>query len=137
MLDLLLQAVSSSRLFNGISTLAMQIGSRYMMAEIPSNVERAFNRPFFRRLFIFFVAYLAFRDIKWAILTTLIFIIVFNYVLDKNSKVYIGKFFGFGEDEKKEEKRGISLEELEKAKEIIKSYNQSLENQKIKVEMLK
>ena len=29
------------------------------------------------------------------------------------------------------------LEELEKAKEIIKSYNQSLENQKIKVEMLK
>jgi len=135
MLDILLQSVNTSRLFNGISTMAMHLGGRYMSAEIPRNVERTFNRPFFRRLFIFFIIFLAFRDIKWAILITLLFIIFFNYILDENSKIYIGKLFGYL-PEKEEKLEVITAEDLEKAKKVIKKYNDSLENQKIVMEVM-
>ena len=135
MLDILLQTISSSRLFNGVSTMAMHIGGRYLSAEIPRNVERTFNKPFFRRLFIFFIIFLAFRDIKWAILITLIFIISFNYILDENSKIYIGKLFGYS-GEKLEINEVITAEDIEKAKKVIKKYNDSLENQKINMNVM-
>ena len=132
MLDILLQAISSSKLFNGISTLGMHIGGRYMAAEIPKNMENVFNKPFFRRIFIFFIIFLAFRDIKWAILITLIFILTFNYVLNSKSRMYIGQFFGYViEEEPTKQQEIITIDDLEKAKKIIKTYNDTLEKQKI------
>jgi len=134
MLDILLQVVNSSKLFNGISTLGMHIGGRYITSEIPKNVENIFNQPFFRRIFIFLIIFLAFRDIKWAILITLIFILSFNYILNSKSRMYIGKFFGYvqeNEEEKNQENNIITVDDLEKAKKVIKTYNDTLEKQKI------
>jgi len=132
MLDILLQAINSSRLFNGISTLGMHIGGRFISAEIPKNVDNAFNKPFFRRIFIFLIMFIAFRDIKWAILITLIFILAFNYILNSKSRMYIGQFFGYiTEPEINKQPEVITIEDLEKAKKIIKTYNDTLEKQKI------
>lgn len=140
MLDLIIQLINNNRIFNGFSTLAMYIGGKYLTAEIPGNVEKVFNYPFFRRLFIFFIMFLAFRDIKIAVIVTLIFIIVFNYLLDEKSKVFIGKIVGYT-PAKNVEKLGvnaiITADEIEKAKDVIKRYNQTLENQKIKMWELK
>ena len=132
MLDILLQALNSSRLFNGISTLGMQIGGRFITTEIPKNVENQFNKPFFRRIFIFLIMFLAFRDVKWAILITLIFILAFNYILNSKSRMYIGNFFGYApEKEVINQSDIITVDDLEKAKKIIKTYNDTLEKQKI------
>jgi len=132
MLDILLQAINSSRLFNGISTLGMHIGGRFISSEIPKNVDTVFNKPFFRRIFIFLIMFLAFRDIKWAILITLIFILAFNYILNSKSRMYIGQIFGYRpEQDIPKQPDIITVEELEKAKKIIKTYNESLEKQKI------
>jgi len=133
MLDILLQAINSSRLFNGISTLGMHIGGRFISAEIPKNVDNAFNKPFFRRIFIFLIMFIAFRDIKWAILITLIFILAFNYILNSKSRMYFGQFFGYvpEEDSTSKQPEVITIEDLEKAKKIIKTYNDTLEKQKI------
>ena len=132
MLDILLQAINSSRLFNGISTLGMHIGGRFISAEIPKNVDNAFNKPFFRRIFIFLIMFIAFRDIKWAILITLIFILAFNYILNSKSRMYIGQFFGYmTEPDINKQPEVITIEDLEKAKKIIKTYNDTLEKQKI------
>ena len=132
MLDILLQTINSSKLFNGISTLGMHIGGRYMATEIPSNVENVFSKPFFRRIFIFFIMFLAFRDIKWAILITLIFILTFNYILNAKSRMYFGNLFGYLPQEEMPKKQNIiTIDELEKAKNIIKTYNETLEKQKI------
>ena len=131
MLDIIEQILNTSRLFSGISTMGMQIGARYMYSEIPSNVERVFNRPFFRRLFIFFIVFLAFRDIKWAMLITLVFILIFNYLLDSKSKVYIGHYLGIEEEEKKDDM--VTVLDLENAKRVISIYNENLEKQKIDI----
>jgi hypothetical protein len=141
MIDLLLQTIGINKIFNGVSTLAMQIGGRYMAAEIPSNVEKIFNRPFFRRLFIFFISFIAFRDIKIAILVTLIFIILFNYLLDEKSKIYLGKIFSLNtnldKSNKQTELSPITASDLENAQLIIRRYNQNLENKKINIQNLK
>jgi hypothetical protein len=133
MLDILLQAVNSSRLFNGISTLGMHIGGRFISSEIPKNVDTVFNKPFFRRIFIFLIMFLAFRDVKWAILITLIFILAFNYILNSKSRMYIGQIFGYVQEKETISKQPdiITIEDLEKAKKIIKTYNDTLEKQKI------
>jgi len=131
MLELLIEGINTSRLFNGFSTLAMYIGGKYLTAEIPSNVEKAFNSTFFRRLFIFFIMFLAFRDIRLAIIITLIFLIIFNYLLDEKSRVFVGKFIGL-KNEKQDEVKSITAEDVEKAKNVIKFYNNSLEEKKIK-----
>jgi hypothetical protein len=132
MLDILLQAINSSRLFNGISTLGMHIGGRFISAEIPKNVDTAFNKPFFRRIFIFLIMFIAFRDVKWAILVTLIFIFAFNYILNSKSRLYFGQLFGYlPESDISKQPDVITIEDLEKAKKIIKTYNDTLEKQKI------
>ena len=132
MLDILLQAINSSRLFNGISTLGMHIGGRFISAEIPKNVDTVFNKPFFRRIFIFLIMFIAFRDVKWAILITLIFILAFNYILNSKSRMYIGQIFGYVQEKDTiKQPEVITVEDLEKAKKIIKTYNETLEKQKI------
>ena len=130
MLDIILQTVGTSKLFNGVSTMAMYMGGKYLTAEIPRNVEQTFNKPFFRRLFIFFIIFLAFRDVKWSILITLLFIFTFNYLLNEKSKMYIGQLFSYGNNIKEEET--ITMEDLERAKKVIQIYNDNLEKQKVR-----
>ena len=137
MIDLLLQTIGVNRIFNGVSTMAIQFGGRYVSSEIPSNIERVFSRPFFRRLFIFFIAFIAFRDIKIAILATLIFIILFNYLLDEKSKIYLGKLFRLQPLEEIKKETPITVIELENSLNVIRRYNQSLEDKKINVSQLK
>ena len=130
MLDIILQTVGTSKLFNGVSTMAMYMGGKYLTAEIPRNVEQTFNKPFFRRLFIFFIIFLAFRDVKWAILITLLFIFTFNYLLNEKSQMYIGQLFSYGQPQKEEE--AITMEDIERAKKVIEIYNNNLEKQKVR-----
>lgn len=130
MLDIILQTVGTSKLFNGVSTMAMYMGGKYLTAEIPRNVEQTFNKPFFRRLFIFFIIFLAFRDVKWAILITLLFIFTFNYLLNEKSQMYIGQLFSYGPPQKEEE--AITMEDIERAKKVIEIYNSNLEKQKVR-----
>lgn len=132
MLDLLANIINSSPTFSGITTMGMQIGGRYALSEIPPGAEQIFTRPFFKRLFIFFLAYLAFREVKRAIIATLLFIIVFNYLLDEKSKVYIGDKLGIKKKEVSTE-RIVTVADLQNAREIIEIYNKNLENQKIKL----
>ena len=120
MLDLLNIVLTPSKVFNGLATLALHIGGRYVTAEVPKNMDGIFNQPFFRRIFVFFVAYIAFRDLKYAVLSTLIFILVFNYLLNEESMIYYEKIFGTY-IEKREEK--VTPEMVEQAKSVLNLYN--------------
>ena len=133
MFDILVELLNTSRLFNGFTTLGMQIGSRYAFSEIPANMENVFSKRFFKRMFVFFLTYMAFRDVKMAIFVSLIFIIVFNYLLNDKSKVYIGDYIGIERKNEEDNNKVITAAELENAKKIIEIYNQNLENNKIKL----
>lgn len=57
MIDLLLQTIGVNRIFNGVSTMAIQFGGRYVSSEIPSNIERLFSRPFLEDYLFFYCFY--------------------------------------------------------------------------------
>lgn len=120
MLDLLNIILTPSKVFNGLATIALHIGGRYVTAEVPKNMDGIFNQPIFRRIFVFFVAYIAFRDLKYAVLSTLIFILLFNYLLNEESMIYYQKIFGTYQG-KLEEK--VTPEMYQQAKTVLETYN--------------
>ena len=70
--------------------LLMNLGSRYIINELPDEMEEILNNTWVRRIVIFSIVFIAIRDIKASILLTLVFIIVCKYFLDKNSRFYLG-----------------------------------------------
>lgn len=128
MIESLFSILNNNRFFNGIMNILLHIGGKYVSAEIPYNLEKVFENQWIRRFFIFSVAYISTRDIKIAILLTLIFIFVFKYLLNDKSQVYI---LNKNLDNNKKNEI-ITSQELLKAKNTIDRYNKMLENQKIK-----
>jgi|TARA_R110001592_G_scaffold296491_1_gene566917 hypothetical protein len=79
----------NSSLLIGISIIIMNIGGSYISKEIPDYIEEIFDTPILRRFFIFIVVLIYTKDIGTSILVTLLFIIMFSYLLNKKSRYCI------------------------------------------------
>lgn len=77
--------LNNSKILTGCLMLLMNIGSRYLINELPNNVDKIFDNMWFRRLIIFAIVFVATRDIKISILITLVFIFFFCYLFHENS----------------------------------------------------
>ena len=44
MLDILIELLNTNRIFNGLTTMGMQIGRKYVFSEIPGNLENVFSK---------------------------------------------------------------------------------------------
>jgi len=124
MLDVISLFINESRILSGLLSFVMNFGGRYVMMEIPQGADSILGHPISRKIILFCFAYLATRELKSAILITLFFMVVFKYLFNEESKAYVGK---------KEENRPVSVEELERAKKIIKAYNHQLDKAKIDI----
>ena len=131
MIEPLFSILNNSRYFNGIMNVLMQIGSRFITSEIPTNLQLLFENIWIRRFFIFCVIFIATRDIKMAIFLTLIYIIIFSYLFNSESNIcIINKENIYGK--KNMNNDIITSKELVNAKKIIDKYNKELEDKKIK-----
>jgi hypothetical protein len=81
--------LNTSKLFFGITMLTMNIGGRYVSDEIPEVVKKLFQLKVIKALFVFSVIFIGTKDTKVSILITLIFLILFRYLLRTNSKLCI------------------------------------------------
>jgi hypothetical protein len=81
--------LNSSKIFAAFIMLLMNLGGKYLAYEIPENIEHIFSHPWVRRLLIFSLFFFTTRDVKISILLTLIFILLFKFLLDKNSRFCI------------------------------------------------
>ena len=78
----------NSSLLIGISIIIMNIGGgSYISKEIPDYIEEIFDTPILRRFFIFIVVLIYTKDIGTSILVTLLFIIMFSYLLNKKKSI--------------------------------------------------
>ena len=132
-MDYIFTVLNNNKLFNGIMTMALHIGGRYISEEIPKNVYLIFNRPLFRRIFIFCVSFISTRDVKLSILLTLLFIFLFNYIFNEESKIFVlrNKPNKPNKINKKPDESNVSQKELDYATKIIKKYNKYLDRNKI------
>ncbi len=120
MIDHTIHYLNTSPLFAGCIMILMNIGSRYISYDIPKSVDGIFQNIWLRRFIVFCIAFVATHDIKTSILITLMFIIIFNYLLDEKKKTYIlpETYFDLNNDGK------VTKEEYEKAKMILQQYQE-------------
>lgn len=86
MFEEMLMILNNSKIFGGCMMLMMNIGAKYIVLDIPKEADEIFKTVWMRRLIIFAVSFIATRDIKTAILITLVFMLIFKFLLNKKSK---------------------------------------------------
>lgn len=115
-MDNLFSQMNSNPLFSGCLMLLMNIGGKYVNKDIPKTVEIIFNKNYFMRILVVFaIGFIATHDIKIALVITLIFIVIFGYLLNEKKSTNIMKGYIDISD-------GISKEEYLLAKKIVFEY---------------
>jgi len=77
--------LNNSKLLSGLAMLLMNLGGRHIAKEIPEFFDDLFDKKIVRILVVFCIAFVATKDIKIALLITLLFILVFTYLLKETS----------------------------------------------------
>lgn len=85
-MDFFFQSLNNNKFFSGCLMLFMNIGGRYITMDIPKTTDNLFKNKFLRYLVVFSISFIATHDIKISILLTLLFILIFKFLLDNNSK---------------------------------------------------
>jgi len=109
--------LNQSTFFNGCIMFIMNIGGKYLVKDIPDSMDYYFNTySIFRYLVVFSIAFISTRNVKMSILLTLLFILIFKFLIDTRSKFCLIRNKQLTLDKS-------SNEEYQKALEIIKKYH--------------
>ena len=86
MIDDFLFQLSNDKLFTGSILLLSTLGGKYLQVDFPKNVDTLFTKYFVLRcLLLFSVFFMATRDIKIALLLTLLSFIIIYYFINEES----------------------------------------------------
>lgn len=78
--------ITNSKLFSGFVMIMMNIGGKYIMLDLPKNLDKIFTKIFILRILVVFcIFFMATKDIIISLLLTLIFIIIIRFILNENS----------------------------------------------------
>jgi len=118
MIDDILISLSNNKIFAGSILLMSNLGGRYLSIDFPKNVENIFTKYFVIRCMVLFsIFFMATRDIKISLLLSLLFFIIIYFFINENSTFCVIK----PNDPKK-----ITLEEYNKAKEIVNQFQKNI-----------
>lgn len=119
MIDAIFLNLSNSKLFSGCIMLLTNIGGKYLVLDMPNNMERMFSKYIILRcLVLFSIFFMATRDIKISLLLSLLFFIVVRFFINEKSS-----FCMITNDNIIPPKnQNPSEEDYKKAKEIITKY---------------
>jgi len=128
-MDQFLFNLTNNKIFIGSIMLLTNIGSRFLMMELPANLEKIFtDYVILRYLILFAIFFTATRDVKISILLTLIYFILIKYLINEKSSVCIIK--DKNNEVNKNNKKIIKKEDFEQAKRIIEHYIQENKDEK-------
>lgn len=85
MLSQLLLSLNSSRIIGAFLMFVMNIGSKYIAKDVPLAVDIIFDNFWARMFVVLCIAFISTRDIMVSLLITLLYIIIFAYLLNDNS----------------------------------------------------
>lgn len=129
MMDAILNILNTSPFIGGIAMFIMNIGGKYMVHEIPETTDYLFMKyKFFRYLVVFSIAFISTRNIKMSILLTFLFILIFRFLIETNSKFCVinkNKIPKQNQINKQNNQQQIdsNMIEYHRAIEIIKNFN--------------
>jgi hypothetical protein len=116
-LDATLSKVASSPYALAVAIFLINVGGRFLPMEISKEQEAFLNQPWFRRIIIFVIFFLATRNIVTAAWMALVVILCVGYLFNENSSLCLfgkGGLTG-GSCKKKDAKDIVTLSPEEKA----------------------
>jgi hypothetical protein len=125
MLDQMSHKFQNSTILIGIAIILMQIGGSYITKEIPDYIEEIIDTPILRRFFIFLIVLIYTKDVGTSIFVTLLFVILFTFLLNKRSRYCI-----LTEKMKNKNKNNITKKQVGESLKIMQMYikNSSINN---------
>lgn len=128
MIDAILLNLSNNKLFGGCIMLLTNIGGKYLIMDLPDNMEKLFSKYFFLRVLVLFsIFFMATRDIKSSILLSLLFFIVVKYFINEKSSYCLVS----SENINNNNNIKITEDEYMKAKKIVNKYYLESDNKNL------
>ncbi len=87
--DAIVNNINTSPIFIGLMMLTMNLGARFLPAEITRSQEAMLSHPYFRRFLIFVILFIATRNVVYAFWLGLLIIFVIGYLFNENSALCI------------------------------------------------
>jgi hypothetical protein len=95
--------VASSPYTIAAAIFLLNIGGRFLPMEITKGQENFMNQPWFRRLIIFVIFFVATRNLIIAGMLSIVIILLVSYLLNENSSMFL--FKGYGNEPRIDSKR--------------------------------
>jgi uncharacterized membrane protein len=84
-----IQAVNNSKIFAGLMIITLNIVSKFANFKLSKTLEGYFKYTFSRQILVFAIAWMGTRDIYIALLITIIFVIVTEYLFHEDSRFFV------------------------------------------------
>jgi hypothetical protein len=110
--------LNNSKYFAAMMMLLLNLGSRYISMELSQLHEDFLSNTFIRRFLVFTVVFIATRDIKVALISTAIFIVIVSGIFNEDSKYCILPMVS--------DPRKITKQEYHYAQSILEKYHKQL-----------
>ncbi len=83
--DAIIANINTSPVFIGTMMLLMNLGARFLPAEVTRAQEAFLSHPYFRRFLIFVIMFIATRNVVYAFWLSLLVILAIGYLFNENS----------------------------------------------------
>lgn len=123
--DIFIESFNNSRLVWGLTMLLLNFGARFIIADLGKFHETILTNEYFKKLIIFSIFFVATRDVIYAFLLTILYIIIIDGILNEKKPYCLipDKYRSNGEQNK------ISEVDYNRAKQIVSEYEQSVSKQ--------
>jgi len=122
-LDNTVKSLNKSKVFAGLMIITLNIASRFVTIKMSKTMQSYLKFTFSRYILIFAISWMGTRDIYIALTITLLFIILFEYLLDEESNFYIFseefKDYQKSKAEDEEDEKEVSDEDVKKAEKTL------------------
>lgn len=88
-IEALLTGFNTNPYFIGLMMLLLNLGGRFLAMEVTKEQEKFFQNPWFRRILIFVVIFVATRNVFVAFWMALAIILLIGFIFNENSALYI------------------------------------------------
>ena len=85
--DEAVKILNTNTLFVGLMMFVMQIASRFVTIKLSRSMEGYMKFSFSKDILVFAIAFIGTRDLYWALVITLVFIICMDYLFNEESSV--------------------------------------------------
>ena len=80
-----LKAMNDSKIFAGLMIITLNISSRFVNLKLSKTIESYLKNTFSRQILVFAIAWMGTRDLFVALLITIVFTIISEYLFNENS----------------------------------------------------